>query len=68
MVKTAEGYSGHSDRPQVNGIFKKFKTNSDNVLTMHGDWSKTEELANAAAMMLRRNGLAMQNLESLRLR
>lgn len=67
-VKTAEGYSGHSDRPQLMAYLRNLRPTPDNVLTMHGDWSKTEELANAAAMMLRRNGLAMQNLESLRLR
>jgi predicted metal-dependent RNase len=68
QVETAEGFSGHSDRSQLMAYLRNLRPTPERIFTMHGDWGKTEELARSAAMMLRKEGMALHNLEALRLK
>jgi len=68
QVETAEGFSGHSDRAQLMAYLKNLRPTPERVITMHGDWGKTEDFARSAGMMLRKEGRALDNLEALRLR
>ncbi len=68
QVETAEGFSGHSDRSQLMAYLRNLRPTPERIITMHGDWGKTDEFARAAGMMLRKQGVPMQNLESIRLR
>jgi len=68
QVQTVESFSGHSDRSQLMAYLRNMRPTPERVITMHGDYNKTEELARSAAMLLRREGRAMNNLEALRLR
>ncbi len=67
-VETVEGFSGHSDRPQLMAFLKNVAPSPERVFTMHGDWSKTEDLAKGASMMLKRNVGAPLDMEAIRLR
>lgn len=67
-VATAEGYSGHSDRPQLMAYLKNLRPAPERIITMHGDWGKTEDFARAAGMMLRKESRSLTNLEAVRLR
>jgi len=68
QVETAEGFSGHSDRTQLMAYLKNIRPYPERVITMHGDWGKTEELARSASLMLKKEGRAMCNLEAIRLK
>ncbi|MFH2100502.1 MAG: beta-CASP ribonuclease aCPSF1 [Candidatus Micrarchaeota archaeon] len=65
---TAEGYSGHSDRSQLMAYLKNLRPTPERIITMHGDWGKTEDFARAAGMMLRKESRALCDLEAIRLR
>jgi len=67
-VETAEGFSGHSDRAQLMAYLKNLRPMPERVITMHGDWGKTEEFARSAGMMYRKESRALANLEAVRLR
>ncbi|MBU0532398.1 beta-CASP ribonuclease aCPSF1 [Candidatus Micrarchaeota archaeon] len=67
-VETAEGFSGHSDRAQLMAFLKNLRPTPERVLTMHGDWGKTEEFARSSGMMLRKESRALADLEAVRLR
>lgn len=67
-VETVEGFSGHSDRSQLMAFLKNVAPSPERVYTMHGDWSKTEDLAKGASMMLKRNVGAPLDMEAFRLR
>ena len=67
-VETAEGFSGHSDHAQLKAYLRNLKPSPNKVITMHGDWGKTDDFAKTAAMMLRKESRPMQNLEAIRLR
>lgn len=68
QVATAEGFSGHSDRAQLMAYLKNLRPTPERIITMHGDWGKTEDLARSAGMMLHKESYAMSNLEAIRLR
>jgi KH/beta-lactamase-domain protein len=68
QVETAEGFSGHSDRAQLMAYLKNLRPTPERVITMHGDWGKTEDFARSAGMMLKKEGRALDNLEAVRLR
>jgi KH/beta-lactamase-domain protein len=68
QIATAEGFSGHSDRAQLMAYLKNLRPTPERVITMHGDWGKTEDFARSAGMMLRKEGRAIDNLEAVRLR
>ena len=68
QVATAEGFSGHSDRAQLMAYLKNLRPTPERVITMHGDWGKTEDFARSAGMMLHKEARSMSNLEAIRLR
>ncbi len=68
QVTTAEGFSGHSDRAQLMAYLKNLRPSPERIITMHGDWGKTEDFARSAGMMLHKESRAMSNLEAVRLR
>jgi predicted metal-dependent RNase len=47
---------------------KNLRPTPERIITMHGDWGKTEDFARSAGMMLRKESRAMANLEAVRLR
>ncbi len=67
-VETVEGFSGHSDRAQLMAYLKNLRPMPERVLTMHGDWGKTEEFARSIGMMLRKDSRALADLEAVRLK
>ncbi|MFH1521019.1 MAG: beta-CASP ribonuclease aCPSF1 [Candidatus Micrarchaeota archaeon] len=67
-VETAEGFSGHSDRAQLMAYLKNLRPTPERVLTMHGDWGKTEEFARSIGMMMRKDSRALADLEAVRLK
>lgn len=67
-VETIEGLSGHSDRSQLLAYLRNLRPTPERIVTMHGDWGKTEEFARTAVSFLRKEGRALANLEALRLR
>ncbi len=67
-VETVEGFSGHSDRSQLMTFLKNVMPSPERVFTMHGDWSKTEDLAKSASAMLKHNVTAPLDMEAIRLR
>lgn len=67
-VETVEGFSGHSDRSQLMAFMKNLRPTPNKIVTMHGDNTKTEDLARSASLMLKRSSQAMSNLEAIRLR
>lgn len=67
-VETVEGFSGHSDRAQLMAYLKNLRPLPERVMTMHGDWGKTEEFARAIGMMLRKDSRALADLEAVRLK
>ncbi len=60
--------SGHSDRSQLMAYLKNLRPTPERVITLHGDWGKTEDFARSASMALHKEGRAMANLEAIRLR
>jgi KH/beta-lactamase-domain protein len=67
-VETAEGFSGHSDRAQLMAYIKHLRPSPERIITMHGDWGKTEEFARSAGMMMRKDSRALADLEATRLK
>lgn len=67
-VETVEGFSGHSDRAQLMAYVKNLRPNPERVLTMHGDWGKTEDLARSVGMMMRKESRSLADLEAVRLK
>lgn len=60
--------SGHASRDQLMAYLRNVRPTPERILTLHGDWGKTEELAQSASMMLRKEGRALNDLEAIRLR
>jgi hypothetical protein len=67
-VENVEGFSGHSDRAQLMAYLKNLRPTPERVMTMHGDWGKTEEFARSIGMMLRKDSRALADLEAVRLK
>ncbi|VVC02920.1 Ribonuclease J [Candidatus Bilamarchaeum dharawalense] len=67
-VETAEGFSGHSDRAQLMAYLKNLRPTPERIMTMHGDWGKTEEFARSISMMMRKDSRALGDLEAVRLK
>ncbi len=68
QIHTASGFSGHATRDQLMAYLRNVRPTPERILTLHGDWGKTEELAHSAAAMLRKEGRALNDLESIRLK
>jgi predicted metal-dependent RNase len=47
---------------------KNLRPNPERIVTMHGDYNKTDEFAKSAGMMMRKESVAMADLEALRLK
>ena len=67
-VETAEGFSGHSDRAQLMAYLKNLRPTPERIVTMHGDWGKTEDFARSGGMMLRKESRSLADLEAVRLK
>lgn len=67
-IETIEGFSGHSDRNQLLGFFKKLKPKPNRVITMHGDEKSCTNLARTMSYNYKVEASAPRNLDSIRLR
>jgi hypothetical protein len=67
-VKTAEGFSGHSDRRQLMRFVEDLRPSPKNIFTMHGEEQKCEDLARALARVVRADARAPMNLDTIRLK
>ncbi|MBN2478562.1 beta-CASP ribonuclease aCPSF1 [Candidatus Micrarchaeota archaeon] len=67
-INTVEGFSGHSDRSQLLAFLKNLKPTPSRIITMHGDESKTDDLAHSAGIMLRKPASALSDMEAVRLK
>lgn len=67
-VETVEGYSGHSDRKQLEAYVRNLKPKPKRVITNHGDLSNTIEFARYISNKFAVNASAIQNLDSVRLK
>jgi KH/beta-lactamase-domain protein len=67
-IETAEGFSGHSDRAQLMAYLKNLRPTPERILTMHGDWGKTDDFARSGGMMLRKESRSLADLEAVRLK
>lgn len=66
-VHTVDGFSGHSDRSQLMAYARNIRPKPSRVITMHGDETKTDELARSLNRMLHIQTNAMMDLDSTRL-
>lgn len=67
-VETAEGFSGHSSRPELMNYMRNLKPRPKRVLVNHGEKDKPLDLARAIATKYRVNTTALRNLDSVRLK
>lgn len=67
-VETVEGFSGHSDHSQLLAYLRNLRPTPERIITMHGDWGKTDDFARCAGMFLRKEARAPLNLEAIRLK
>ncbi len=67
-VETVEGFSGHSDRRQLLAWIKNLNSKPRRVYTMHGDFARTEELAQKIKKSFGIHTESPWNLEARRLR
>jgi predicted metal-dependent RNase len=68
QVETIEGYSGHSDRPQLLALLKNMRPKPERVFTLHGDETKCEDLSRTIARLMHIDSRAPMNLDSIRLK
>ncbi len=67
-VETVEGFSGHSDRPQLVAYVNNLKPKPKKILVNHGDKIKTVELSKFLSQRFQTNASAIKNLETVRLK
>jgi len=67
-VTTVEGFSGHSDYSQLLAFAKNIRQKPARVITVHGEESKTDNLARTINRMLHVETRAPMNLDTIRLR
>ena len=67
-VNTVEGFSGHSDRRQLQDFLRDLKPKPKSIFTMHGEEQKCEDLARTAERMLHVDARAPRNLDTTRLK
>lgn len=68
QIETVEGFSGHSDWRQLLAFIKNLNPKPKEVMTMHGDENRCNELADAISRFYRLNTRVPINLDSLRLK
>src|SRR3989344_2054464 len=67
-VETFDGFSGHSDRPQLVAYVRNLKPKPKRILTDHGEASKTIELAKFFSAKFGISSQSIRNLDSVRLK
>jgi len=65
---TISGFSGHADRNELEDYIKKLKPRPKKVLMVHGEASKTLNIASSMHKAFKIETLAPKNLEVIRLR
>lgn len=68
QVETIDGFSGHSDWRQLLAFIKNLEPKPKEVLTMHGDENRCNELADAISHFYRINTRIPMNMDTLRLK
>ncbi|HJK51941.1 MAG TPA: beta-CASP ribonuclease aCPSF1, partial [Methanocorpusculum sp.] len=66
-VQTVEGFSGHADRRQLMNYVQYLQPKPERVFTIHGEESKTIDLASSIYKKYHIQTVAPQNLETYRL-
>ena len=66
-VQTVEGFSGHADRKQLMNYDQYVQPHPERVFTIHGEESKTIDLASSIYKKFHIQTVSPQNLESYRL-
>ncbi|HJK01684.1 MAG TPA: beta-CASP ribonuclease aCPSF1 [Methanocorpusculum sp.] len=66
-VQTVEGFSGHADRRQLMNYVQCLQPKPERILTVHGDESKTIDLASSIYKKYHIQTVSPQNLETYRL-
>ncbi|MBU0761918.1 MAG: beta-CASP ribonuclease aCPSF1, partial [Candidatus Altiarchaeota archaeon] len=66
-VQTIDGFSGHADRRQLLGYSKKINPKPKRAIIMHGEASKSMNLAMTLYDMFKFEATAPKNLDSIRL-
>lgn len=67
QVHTVDGFSGHADRRQLLGYAKKIRPKPKRVIVVHGEASKTQNLAMTFHDMFKLDASSIRNLDTLRL-
>ncbi|HZX20032.1 MAG TPA: beta-CASP ribonuclease aCPSF1 [archaeon] len=67
-LETIDGFSGHSDRKQLQAYVRNLKPKPKRILTDHGEASKTIELAKFFSNKFGISSQSIRNLDSVRLR
>jgi hypothetical protein len=66
QIRTAEGFSGHSDRRELMNFAQSLRPMPKKVFTMHGEEQKCEDLARSMASKFHLEARAPMNLDSIR--
>ena len=66
-VQTVEGFSGHADRKQLTNYVQYVQPKPERVFTIHGEESKTIDLASSIYKKYHIQTVSPQNLETYRL-
>ena len=67
-VHTVDGFSGHSDRPQLMAFCRNLRPKPQRIITMHGDDTKPDDLARGLNKLLHIETRSMMDLDSTRLK
>ena len=67
-VETVEGFSGHSDRPQLVSYVRDLKPKPKRILVNHGDKIKCIEFSKFLSSRFRINANSIRNLDAIRLK
>ncbi|MCD6414889.1 MAG: beta-CASP ribonuclease aCPSF1 [Candidatus Diapherotrites archaeon] len=67
-IETIEGFSGHSDRNQLLGFYKRLQPKPERVITVHGDEKNCMNLARTLSYNYKVEATAPRNLDSIRLK
>lgn len=68
QIETVEGYSGHSDRPQLLSLLKNMRPKPERIFTLHGDETKCEDLSRTISRLMHIDSRAPMDLDTIRLK
>lgn len=68
QIETVEGYSGHSDRPQILSLLKNMRPKPERIFTLHGDETKCEDLSRTISKLMHIDSRAPMDLDTIRLK